>query len=342
MSYEFYMAFAKAETISDAYQIAHSFVNEYLTFDRMKEIIKENLYSIPSIKWSCHCDERRFASEADRYWVYSLFNCRFLYWEEYQLLALAKDWQHDTPYFTQPIMFYNGSDTNLKFEYWPQNIPFFQHEIDKFKKILELPLEEAVEALNQNGYPTDLKEILDAAEEEPENAEDIKRYCLENKVYCELYADIFKKLDLDNYLYHRKEPRFKLFSVNAITSSDMDLDLSLYTKRFVNRELNNIDSMRAKIIPVFFREGNALLLFQIIRKYDEQDPSQEEIKKTIDAIIQEYLETELGKRFLGIYHQMHDNKAPSAAEIVGGIPQQYFSRHGLYPLKKAYLNTVFC
>ena len=59
MSYEFYMAFAKAETISDAYQIAHSFVNEYLTFDRMKEIIKENLYFIPSIKWSCHCDERQ-------------------------------------------------------------------------------------------------------------------------------------------------------------------------------------------------------------------------------------------------------------------------------------------
>lgn len=34
MSYEFYMAFAKAETISDAYQIAHSFVNSLLPHSR--------------------------------------------------------------------------------------------------------------------------------------------------------------------------------------------------------------------------------------------------------------------------------------------------------------------
>lgn len=111
---------------------------------------------------------------------------------------------------------------------------------------------------------------------------------------------------------------------------------------FSRGRFTNIDSMRAKIVPIFFREGNALLLFQIINKRDEQDPSQEEIKKTVETIIQEYLESELGKRFLGIYRQMHDNRTPSAAEIVGGIPQQYFSRHGLHPLKKPYLNTVFC
>lgn len=94
MSYSFDMYFAKADSLQEALFLANKFVGTICTLPRMKEAIKENVLFLPSVKYVGKPDERKFSALADKYFLYSLFNFRFVYWKKHKLLGMTDPPKH--------------------------------------------------------------------------------------------------------------------------------------------------------------------------------------------------------------------------------------------------------
>lgn len=136
MSYYFQMAFANAKTEVEAYSIAHSFVNG-ISLEQMKAYIDDSFLFVPSVKYSMgkKLKDKTFSDLADKYWLYGLFNYRFVFWPKFHLLGLLGSSENTS--FSRVISFQNSTDQDYDWDEWPNNIPYFKERVFATKQALK-------------------------------------------------------------------------------------------------------------------------------------------------------------------------------------------------------------
>ncbi len=323
MSYGFNMLFAEAKSISDAFLIAKDFVKNSCTEEKMKKTIEENAFYIPSIKGNAKPEDRVFCQTADRYWLYGLFNFRFVYWKEYQLLGLLSEsidgWpapDHDKEKCS--VYFQNSCDRDYKFSSWPAYIPFFKNAIKKFKRLKKMSAEKAYAILKEHGSCT------------PDKSTDFESGKKADAYYIRtaLYDYIFDALALNDWLYGRDNDAFERFSINGLDTTEMLWDMSRYLNRYVNAQLNQVYNKDSCIIPIVMEGSANAYLFRYV--YNKNDDAKElHVKEVISNVIKDYLNTEDGKRMASRF----DGNIPYE-EALEQIPETFFAKYHLFPLRE--------
>ena len=200
MSYCFEMSFKeiKKEDVLD-YCISFS---EYCK-KHAKSIIEENKYYIPSIKRNLEkLDKKAYASSswriADRYWLHKLFDTRFVYWPEKEILGIARSIPKEFDDNLTNVYFQNSSDQDYDFEIW-KGISYFENIVEKYR-------DADIETLRAYFDDSDI------------NDEDLDYY---RKSF--IYKKIYEEMELDNWLWE-KGGNFKVFTLNAFNQNDEEWD----------------------------------------------------------------------------------------------------------------------
>ena len=153
-----------------------------------------------------------------------------------------------------------------------------------------------------------------------------------------LYTHIFEELDLGAWLYGNDSPAFERFSINGIHTTEDVFDLDARTRICVNDICDNIDSKKSEIVPVYLEDNKTILkIFKYVHLRKEADSNPQAI---VEKAVREFMETEEWKKFsiaAGI-----TEKGPTCNQVLSAVPDYWFRRYGLYPLRKdQYTDPVY-
>lgn len=230
MSYGFNLLFKEINSFNDAMNFALNISN--LLYENHREFLEDLKYYIPSsricLKDTLETDEKevknlkhqlnRCVDSMDNYWIYKIFNLQFIYWEEYKLLALVGDRYPKVIKKLFDISFYfqNSTDQDYPYKSWG-NICCFNDVINSVKKM----------------YAKEIFDNLDYMDEENEDISKIRKN-LSFYRQCLVYDMIYKKLDLDEWLWNKSSNKFKSFCINPITNVEKEFECTISLKDIKN------------------------------------------------------------------------------------------------------------
>lgn len=356
MSYSFDMYFARADSLQEALLLANQFVDTVCTMPRMEESIRENALFLPTVKYVGKPNERKFAVIADKYFLYSLFNFRFVYWKKYKLLGMAdmQDFQEDWKKISGlkgvcKVMFQSSCSQDMALKEWPQEIPYFRKVCREYEKMLKRNPLQAIRIFQKRGeyiYEDGMEEeihpihkncFIKLFKKKDRSIQEWDR-SFEYIVLNALYAHIFEELDLGAWLYGNDSTVFERFSINGIHTVEDLMDLDAKTRICVNNICDNIDSKKSEIVPVYLEDNKTLSkMFLYIYPRDKagHDP-----KAVLEKAIQEFMETEEWKKFKDKSNLT--DEPLTHKQVFPLIPDYWFRRYGLFPLRKnEYTDPVF-
>lgn len=170
-----------------------------------EEIIKKNIYYIPSIRLCANVDTdldyKANWREADRNWLYHLFSIHIVYWEKYNLLGVIGEIPENINKELVTIEFQNSTDQNYDYNEW-SGISYFENVVKRL---------EHADANMVSSYGYDIDDIN----------KDID-YFRKTAVY----STIHKELDIHNWLWKR-EGNFRTFSLQSINDDSTFFSLAL-------------------------------------------------------------------------------------------------------------------
>lgn len=202
MSYGFGLRFKQCKSFEEAVRTAIQCSDIYKT--QYAEVLKLNEFYIPSRR------SDRYDEEHDNYWIYSLFNIQFVWWEKWNLLAV-QGLNH--PHQIQEVLpteiyFQNSTDQDYNYEYWRDNIYLFR-EIKQ--KVLDFSIEKLYQQCKKS------KDWIEQTEIEANPEYWRKSY---------LYDTIYEELELNKWLYGGTGTSFIRFTLNAIDSMETHFKIS--------------------------------------------------------------------------------------------------------------------
>lgn len=356
MSYGFNMLFCEAANLGQAMCIAKDFVKRICTKEKMEKEIRENLYYIPSIRERAKPEDKVFCRTADHYWLYGLFNYRFVYWEKYQLLGLLSEERNEWPASAKSegaysVYFQNSCDQDYEFTEWPTFIPFFAKAVQEYQRLVDMPAEKVQAYIKKQGGT-----LLQDEDDEEDNADNgamtqpiqetkflsrILAYSWPQKdhrgekrvdsyyIRSALYDYIFRTLDLNAWLYGHESDIFERFAINGLETSEMLMDTSEYLNAFVNKQLDRIYNKKSIAVPVVISGSSSTFLYRYVYEDSDDMMTTEKVKATLNCIVREYLETKEGKKLA----QEFNGNVPYE-ELLSTIPAHYFAKHQLHPMKE--------
>ena len=202
MSYYFDMGFKdiKKEEILD---FIEEITNDFQ--ENAKEIIKKNITYAPS-QMHGDVDDREDYNiawkKADENWLYSLFEIRFVYWEEYGLIGVHGCLPKSVEDKLTDIYFQNGTDQDYPYNTW-DGVSYFEKVRDEIRN--------TDKSYFVQGY-----------------MEDEDEYRRKSRIYREIYD----ALDLNAWLFGVKG-NFKEYTVEAIASHEQMQRIYTTMQRFL-------------------------------------------------------------------------------------------------------------
>lgn len=208
MSYSFEMSFRQCESFDEAMRVAIRFTKSCK--DNYEEMLNLHKYYIPSHR------SDKYDKEHDNYWLYDLFNIQFVWWQEWNLLAVIgtvypKESMQQFPF---TVYFQNSTDQDYDFDNWSDKITVFQ----KTKAAI---LQKSLEEIYQK-YVIEKERDWIELEELNQNPEYYQKSLL--------YDEIFEKLDLNSWLYGRESSVYERITLNAIDSAETFFKMALTIK----------------------------------------------------------------------------------------------------------------
>ena len=212
MSYEFGMFFKNCQSYENALKVATEFTEA--CYSNAKELLQTEAKFIPSVL------NDKENSDADKYWLFSVFTFKFVYWPMHNLLAVSG---HNYPkeaeeLFDGHVTFQNATDQNYEYGDWPNKILFF-------KECIEIIQDNSLDELQE------LSKRISARLNPDEYTEDYFRKKL-------LYDLVFYELHLGDWLYGETHSSYQRFSLCAIDSQKKHLQLSVLLRHVVKEENN--------------------------------------------------------------------------------------------------------
>lgn len=197
------MFFKSVSSLEDVFSFANKVVET--CYENKLEYLKGiNLYSIPSIRTN--------NKESDNYWLYSIFNFRFVYWKEYNLLGLVG---YEYPkevetLFDTHISFQNSCSTDYPYETWSK-LECTREFIDSIRGMSATEFADILISDEDDYYTeADREDILSNAD-----------YHKKMYVYDKIFESI---LDLDTWLGDGDSDKFMRFALNGLTTSERYYD----------------------------------------------------------------------------------------------------------------------
>lgn len=217
MSYSFGMFFKEINEI-DILPLFNRLCD--IMIENSKEILDNQKYFIPSIR------SNKMNEYVDEYWLDTIFSLRFVYWKDKKLLGLLG---YDYPkeligLFDCHVGFQNSTDQDYEYEIWSDKITFFKELKDRFSNIT---VEELLSYYNNDSYTSYTKEEI-------EN-------CLDYYKKTFLYDQIYKELDLSNWLYGHNSDKFKRYTINSIDCIEKKLDIQRELKVLLKKLNENYE-----------------------------------------------------------------------------------------------------
>lgn len=238
MSYSFMMGFAHVKDRAEAFKVAMDYVKSCMTAEKVRSVLKENFYYVPSVKAGYSCSGKAqdreqnpqlasLAYTADYFWMKNLFTYRFLYWKQYELLGIVMmpvgEVCEERPLW---ITFQNYTDQDYAFSEWKiGHIPFFEHIAEKVEAMTEKDM--YAEMYEEDpGYYT--------MEEIEKSLDYMKRS------FC--YKQIVKALCLEIWVEGLPEEHisYEIFALNGITSDKYDMEYHLILKSLLKQHSTEI------------------------------------------------------------------------------------------------------
>lgn len=133
MSYSVSMAFTEVANEEEVLKFFNKF--RAVIKANLKDIISENEYYIPSIRYTYQKEDRRLMSTFDEYWLCNALTYKFIYLKDKNILACVTD-EHDflKSLFTNFTYFQDSTDQDYPYETW-NGIKYFEEIRDKIKAI---------------------------------------------------------------------------------------------------------------------------------------------------------------------------------------------------------------
>lgn len=193
MSYYFSMAFATVPDETAAYELCQRAVKLLAEKGPAQKHIR-NMY--PFLVTRCEMEHVKMSSFITDMWVQDIFQLRFVYWKQHNLLALCGENypKSVTDLFGPGVDFQNRIDQDYPFSAWDPDVSVFQT---------------AISIMSESGADT-LRSFLDF----DENMADVE-YMRRSAVY----KWIFDHLDLENWLYGR-DGQFERIRMSGLTSQE--------------------------------------------------------------------------------------------------------------------------
>lgn len=196
MSYYFAMSFASVPNKAAVFSLCQRAANRLCERLAAQEHIR-NMY--PFFQQRCLLEHVEPTSFMREMWIQNIFQLRFVYWAQHNLLALCgADYPGDVMSLFGPVVgFQNGTDQDYPLNDWDLKIRIFRTIID--------------------GVSTADKESI----------ESILGFDCDDEGYARrsaVYAAIFGTLDLSNWLYGR-DGRFERIRMSGLTSQERILDI---------------------------------------------------------------------------------------------------------------------
>lgn len=333
MSYGFNMCFWQVSCFAEATKKAAEVVEALSTPARMKKRIEDDLIFAPSIRYFTPNKDWRTAIRADGYWLYSLFNHHFVYWEDQQLLGMAgylpEDWDEEK----NDVYFGNSCDRNFEFSEWPTSIEFFAQKVQKYQALAALAPMQCLNELLAQGH-------LDASDME-EITEQNAAYKAEYRMLTALYDDIFETLDLHRWLYGNESSKFKRFSLNSIQCIEQYYDFSRFLRKLVQRDREWVVNEESMYVPVVLTtlenpSGDTFLLQYDYDSMKANPITCDEAKARLQKVLLDYLKTEEGDRLM----KSHGDSL-NWMQALAAISPRAFSNNGMKLLnRECYCDSV--
>lgn len=133
MSYSVSMAFTEVADEEEVLKFFNKFRDGIKA--NLKDIISENEYYIPSIRYTYQKEDRYLMSTFDEYWLCNALTYKFIYLKDKNILACVTN-EHDflKSLFTNFTYFQNSTDQDYPYETW-NGIKYFEEIRDKIKTI---------------------------------------------------------------------------------------------------------------------------------------------------------------------------------------------------------------
>ena len=207
MSYSFGMFFKQLNSKEEALDFMTNTAKTL--YENGVQYIKDNKYFIPSI------DSNKEMREADRFWLYSLFSIKFVWWEDEKLLGMSGyDYPFDTDaLFDCHIVFQNSSDQNYPYEEWSDNVIAFKEEKEN---TLALTSEEVLKINN-----------IDEKDFEPERLAEETEYWRRST----MYGRTFERLDLGRYIDGKESETFSRIYICALDTIEKHTNMHAILRR---------------------------------------------------------------------------------------------------------------
>ena len=126
MSYRFDMCFIQCKSLTDAYEKARKFTEQY--YKNADEVIAQNEFYIPSRRNTL---PDHIANRLNDYWLYGLFSIRFVYWKKYKLLGISGDYPEKMMEMVDMHQYFqNSCDQDYEYESW-KGVKLFEGIVEK-------------------------------------------------------------------------------------------------------------------------------------------------------------------------------------------------------------------
>lgn len=329
-----YIYFWSASSLQTAMKKAQKIINTCCTTECMMQTIEDNLNRAPSIRTHITMENWHMAVQADSTWLYKLFDVRFAYWKKYKLLGMVGNLSKNKLKTTGAVCIKNSCGVNYDLKTWKTKIPFFKDRIKQFSLLLAMPPKDVFETIIQ-------KEFM--AEEVVQDIIDEKGCDFNNAEYCislALQQDVFKTLQLNDWLQGKENDAFQHFSLHGIRTTAQQCRLERHLEQLVVTQVGDYDKKKTMYVPLILSAQNnpsaQTILFRHEYDYYDGEPINcNKAKAIIQGIVEQYLETDQGKKFT----ESHNN--PDWLDVIHAVPAMEFTKAGLKPLSTDdYCDTV--
>lgn len=197
MSYSFGMFF-KEISQADVLPFVNRVCSEVASHP--SELIEQAKYCIPSLR------DEKSDNKTDRYWLSSLFEFQFVYWQDKKLIGMCGyTYPGNTEdMFTGHVTFQNSTDRDYAYDEWPQIDLFQKHVYESSSLEPDAIIKKYMNVTGDNK--------LEASEFYDDDPEYMRRSLV--------YDSVYKELALDDWLWGRENPSFIRLTVQALNNDE--------------------------------------------------------------------------------------------------------------------------
>ena len=229
MSYGYELLVKECESLEDAMKFALKVVDFCMEKENRKSLMKDKINCIPSIKYEHKFKKGSLISPSDEYWLLSLFNFNFMWYEDLKILAIQNFTDYSANNFAKDIIDFDAALCIQTYDEWGldsltctsnPSLKFMKDIYDESKTLGKDEIIDRLLQINKEKF----EEYIEDGVFDNRDIEEMRRFYIRNKM--------FLALDESHIESRRPSEVFKYISINGINN--------LESRNYLGLELQKI------------------------------------------------------------------------------------------------------